>query len=350
MIRPLPIDDLEHVLLHTGEAWESLRGKAVFITGGTGFFGMWLLESFAYANDALNLGARLVVLTRNTAAFVAKAPHLSGRSDIKFLQGDVRDFVFPEERFDFIIHAATDANLTLTRENPGEMLDVVVAGTRHVLAFAEYCGAKDFLLTSSGAVYGPSSDPWKPFPEDWLGAPDSVNPSSSYAEGKRMAELMSVIHCARFGCRAKIARCFAFVGPHLPLDTSYALGNFVRDARAGGPIRIGGDGTPRRSYLYAADLAVWLWVMLLKAPHGRAYNVGSRYDVSIRELAELIAVEIGGDCPVIIGKAPVPGNGASAYVPSVERAAMDLGLVERIPLPEGLRRMNRWLSQCESCF
>lgn len=350
MTSQLPREDLDHVLLHVGSAWESLRGRSIFITGGTGFFGMWLLESFARANDSLMLGARAVVLTRDVAAFSVKAPWLASRDDIRLLPGDVRDFIFPTERFDFVIHAATDASVTLTRENPGEMLDVVVAGTRHVLAFAEYCGAKEFLLTSSGAVYGPSCDPWKPFTEDWLGAPDSVNPASSYAEGKRIAELLSVIHGAKSGFRAKVARCFAFVGPHLPLDGSYALGNFVRDARAGGPIRIGGDGTPRRSYLYAADLAVWLWVLLLRASHGRAYNVGSGHDLSIADLAATIASEIGGDCPVVIGKATVPGNGASAYVPSVERAAMDLGLVERILLPEGLRRMNRWLNQCESGF
>ena len=66
------------------DLWEELRGQRIFITDGTGFFGIWLLESFVHANEKLDLGARVIVLSRNPAAFAAKVPHLAGRSDFEF--------------------------------------------------------------------------------------------------------------------------------------------------------------------------------------------------------------------------------------------------------------------------
>ena len=98
-------DDLDHVLKHTAGLWEELRGRRIFITGGTGFFGCWLLESFAWANDRLGLNASATVLTRNPKSFAAKMPHLAWRSDLIFLEGDVRSFSFPAGKFDFVIHA-----------------------------------------------------------------------------------------------------------------------------------------------------------------------------------------------------------------------------------------------------
>ena len=92
---PLPAEDLDHVLAHTGKLWAGARGARIFITGGTGFFGMWLLESFARATDKMGLGMSAVVLTRDPAAFAAKAPHLTARADLQLLAGDMRDFRFP---------------------------------------------------------------------------------------------------------------------------------------------------------------------------------------------------------------------------------------------------------------
>jgi nucleoside-diphosphate-sugar epimerase len=341
-LKPLPSDDLDHVLAHTRELWAEAAGLSFFITGGTGFFGMWLLESFAHINDMLGLRMRAVVLTRDPVAFAVKAPHLARRSDLQFIQGDVRTFTFPAGRFDYVVHAATEASAKLNDEAPHEMLDAIIGGTRRVLDFAAQCGVKKLLLTSSGAVYGKQPAGITHVSEDYTGAPDPLLPGSAYGEGKRVSEHLCAVHAQRHGYEVKIARCFAFVGPHLPLDAHFAIGNFIRDALRGDAIRIGGDGTPLRSYLYASDLAIWLWRMLFAAPTARAYNVGSAEDFSIRALATEVNQALGTQVAVQIAKEPMPGCPVSRYVPSVQRAETELGLKSLVSLREGIRRTALW--------
>jgi len=331
--------DLDHVLVHTRELWEEVRGQRIFVTGATGFFGCWLLESFAWANDKLKLEAELVALTRNADLFRKKVPYLGSREDIRFHAGDVRDFNFPTGQFSHVIHAATESATQLGAENPQVMFDTVVDGTRRTLEFAKVCGARKFLLTSSGAVYGPQPANLTHVSEEFFGAPDTTNPASAYAEGKRAAELLCVLHSkVNPGLEAKIARCFAFVGPYMALDAHFAIGNFIRDALRGGPIKIGGDGTPYRSYLYAADLAIWLWTILFRGANSRPYNVGSARALTIAETAEAVQRVFQGKPVIEIAQKPTPGKAPSRYVPDVSRAEKELGLREWVSLDDAIDR------------
>ncbi len=322
--------------------WEKIRGARIFITGGTGFFGCWLLESFIYANDKFGLNAKAVVLTRDYEAFYKKAEHLATHPDVQFHIGDVRNFEFPNFKFSYIIHAATDTNSKLNKENPLLMIDTIVEGTRRMLEFANHCGAKRFLLTSSGAVYGKQPSDLSHIPEDYPGAPDSTQHASAYGEAKRLAELMCSIFQRKYDLEISIARCFAFVGPYLPLNVHFAVGNFIQDGLAGGPIYVSGDGTHYRSYLYAADLAIWLWTILFRGVPGEAYNVGSEDAITIRDLANEVAVSFPNTLKVIIAKSPTPGRPAERYVPSVKKARENLGLYPWIKLKEALHRTVKW--------
>jgi dTDP-glucose 4,6-dehydratase len=334
--------DLDHILEHTKALWENLREKKVFVTGGTGFFGKWLLESFLWANDQLKLDAQMHVLSRSPDSFKTKYPHFAKAPGIRFHQGDVRDFEFPHERFDFIIHAATDASSQLNAENPLLMVDTIVEGTRRTLEFARHCGAKRLLLTSSGAVYGKQPPDLSNIPEDYQGAPDPVQPASAYGEAKRLAELFCSIYQKEYDLKITIARCFAFVGPYLPIDIHYAIGNFIRDGLAGGPIYVSGDGTPYRSYLYSADLATWLWTILFRGTPGEAYNVGSKDAISIKDLAYEVAASFPNSPKVVIAKSPAPGKPVERYVPSTKKARESLGLDSWIDLKETLNKTIKW--------
>ncbi len=329
-------DDLDHILAHTEGMWEELRGQRVFITGGSGFFGCWLLETFAWANERLKLGAEAVVLTRDAARFADKLPTIAGYCSIRLLQGDVGSFEFPEARFSHIIHAALDYSA------PIDLFLGVVGGVSRTLDFALHCGAQRYLFTSSGAVYGRQPLELSHVGEDYFGAPDTMRPASAYGEAKRASEFLCAAYHAKHGLETTIARGFAFVGPYLPLDGGSAIGNFIGDALAGEPIKLNGDGTPLRSYLYGADLAIWLWTILFRGQPARPYNIGAEPTYSIAQVARMVAEEVNPGSEVQIAEKADPARVPERYVPSTKRARAELGLEEWIDVREGIRRTAAW--------
>ena len=339
---PLSVADLNHVLTHTAYLWDELRNQGIFITGGTGFFGTWLTESFVHINRTLNLNAHATLLTRSPRAFTRKCPHLASDPAITLLEGDVRNFSYPDGDFGFVIHAATEASALQLAENPDEMLTTILEGTDRALQFAATHGTRKLLFTSSGAVYGRQSPEVTHIPEDYITSENDLADLNVYGRGKRTAEEMCTQCATQYPIEIKIARCFAFVGPHLPLDAHFAIGNFIRDALAHRPIAIAGDGTPLRSYLYAADLAIWLWTILFRAPSVVPFNVGSEDAISIATLAHTITATLNPSLPINIAKQPVPGAPPAQYVPSTQRAQQLLGLKQHIPLNEAIRRTAAW--------
>ena len=279
------------------------------------------------------------VLSRDPEAFRTSAPSLANAEGVSLTGGDVRNFTFPEGGFDTVIHAATDVSAEL---EPEDLFDTCIAGTRRVLDLAVGAGTQDFLLISSGAVYGRQPPDVLRVSETYAGAPDPLLLGSAYGEGKRASEWLCAATRARTGMRVRSARCFAFVGPYLPLDKHFAIGNFINAALEGREIIIQGNGTPLRSYLYAADMAAWLCAVLIKGRSGAAYNIGADAEISIGELAHRVARLLESSSLVrILGKhdskAPV-----ERYVPDNRLALTELCLSAPIPLDEAIIRTASW--------
>lgn len=346
---PIIAEDIRGVLSRTQALWPDLKGASIFLTGATGFFGIWLLETLLAANREFSLGCQVIALSRAPDRFATKAPHVAHDPAVTWLTGDVRDFAFPAGPVTHVIHAATESTTNLNASDPQAMFDVCVEGTRRVLALASERNVHRLLFTSSGAVYGQQPPELSHMPESFRGGPDPLDRKNAYAEGKRAAEFLCGL-AAGDGrlSHAVIARCFAFVGPHLPLDVHFAIGNFIRDAINGGPIRVHGDGTPFRSYLYAADLAEWLVTILLHGTSGKAYNVGSEEAVSISDIAGRVAA-LGTQvwpsrprCEVTIAISPQARVQPSRYVPCCALAREELGLRAATPLSTSIYRTLLW--------
>ncbi len=340
--------DLDQVLVQTEGLWEELRGQRLFVTGGTGFLGCWLLESFIWANQKLSLGASAVVLTRRAAAFRNRFPYLANHPSVELLEGDVRSFDFPSGHYSHVIHAATEAPTKDLDDKPLLKFDTMVKGTERVLEFARQSGVRKLLLTSSGAVYGKQPPELTHIAETYLGSPETTNPKWVNGEGKRASEMLCALYAAQYGLEPKIARCFSFVGPYLQLDFHYAIGSFIRNALQGQRIQAHGDGSPYRSYLYASDLATWLWTILVRGQSCRAYNVGSENGVTIGELATLVSGAVSPKVDVEIRRPRTTKGPAERYVPSTQRAQVELGLRESMDLPHAIEQTLDWYTAVRS--
>lgn len=335
------IQDLESIYARTLDIWLGLAGARLFISGGTGFIGCWLLESLIYSATRLQLDIHATVLTRNANAFRVKSPHLANSSYVTLIEGDVCTFSFPAGKFTHAIHAATDASADLNEKNPLQMYKTVVDGTSRLLEFATEKNIPKTLFLSSGAVYG--QQPWEMtnVSESYLGGPNCVDPRATYAEGKRAAEMLCAIFDKQFGMHVVIARIFALLGPYLPLSIHFAAGNFIRDVIDGREIVIKGNGKPVRSYLYASDLTVFLWHLLLKGESCKPYNVGSSEGVSISDLAKTISATLGGKTPKILGAEDIGWN-PGRYVPSTVLIEDELNLKRTVDLKNSILRTAIW--------
>ena len=326
-------------------SFDQLKDGHIFLTGGTGFIGTWILEAIRFVNDSQGANIQVTILTRNPENFHAKYQHLFEHPNFHYLAGDVIKLPYEKlqgtTQFTHLIHAATDASAELNEVNPLQMFDTVVLGTRQILDFAVKQKISKVLYLSSGAAYGQQAPGVDFVAEDSMSAPDCLSPKNTYAEGKRASEMLCSIYGKQFGCNIVVARIFALLGPLLNLNIHFAAGNFIRDAISGNKISVSGDGRPERSYLYPSDLVVWLLAMLTHGRPGAAYNAGSEEGISIADLAKLTSNLIGNHGYEVLGLTDSGWN-PGRYVPSNQLIQDQLSVKQTVDLAEAIKRTAYW--------
>lgn len=333
----LPEADLDEVAARLGPDEDALRDRTILVTGGTGFFGRWIVESLLHVEGRRRLGLRLVLLSRDVATARARFAHCRGSSVLTFVEGDVRSPPSMPVPIDLVLHGAASSDARSNRADPDGVVATIVDGTRAVLALARTGGASRVLFISSGAVYGEVGASRLLVDESTPSALDPLDPTATYGVAKACAEHLCALASRDESFEVPVARCFAFLGPLLPLDAHFAAGNFLRDALAGRAITIQGDGTSVRSYLYPTDLVVALVRVLVRGRGGRAYNVGSDVPVSIAELGETIA-DLGGTTVRILGRVDTTTAVRSRYVPDVTRLRSELAFDPAVSLRDAIAR------------
>ena len=310
----------------------TLSGRRLFVTGGTGFLGRCLLDYFIEAADLHGPDFEVTVLSRRPAEFLASHPYYNGRAWLRFVEGDLGQLPPVHARlFTDVIHAAADTHSSAA---PLAWLDQLVGGTRNVLDFAVANDVERLLFLSSGAAYGPQPPGVSALREDATLAPPTTDPHALYGQGKRFAEHLCTLYQQQFKLNCIVARCFAVLSEHMPLEGPYAAANFIRDALEGRDIQIRGDGSAVRTYIHGRDAAHWLVTLLRRGRAGEIYNVGSNVPVSILALAQAIAAQAALPVNVVIRNAVAPGPRA-VYIPSIEKASQ-LGLRIETPLHDAI--------------
>lgn len=309
--------------------------EQVLLTGGTGFFGRALLRYHLARRQEDRLS--IVVLSRQPEKFQAAYPELSACSGLTFRKGDIQNRASLPwgGSFSHVLHAATDSTLGPSL-SPLQRFQQILEGTTNILDLAVASGARRFLLTSSGGIYGPQPSDLEAIPEDWRGSPPMDEPSTAYSQAKRAAEHLCALYRQAHGLETVIARCFAFVGQDLPLNAHFAIGNFIQDALSAEQITVAGDGTPLRTYLDQSDLAHWLWTLMNEGLDGETYNVGSDRVISIAELAYLVRDLIAQEKSVHILGVADPTAARNRYVPSISKIQARHGLRPEMTLEQAI--------------
>lgn len=331
-------NDLADIAGFDTSLWQSLKGKKIFATGCTGFIGAWIFHSFLYCNEKFSLNAELILLTRNKEKLLKAYPILSN-SSVTIHQGDIIDFVLPDGKFDYLIHGATEVAIMQAGNDHSGFLDNAYLGTKRVIELSKRSGVERVLFLSSGAAYGPQPMEMKLFEESYLGAPPSNIASSSYGEAKRFAEQM-LFNEASF--KTVSARIFASCGPFLPLQSKFAFSNFMESCLKGQDIVINDNGKTTRSYLYASDMTLWLWHLLIKGAAGEIYNVGSDQEITIRELADKIKQVLASSNKIqVLGT----GDNFNRYIPSAKKMHAQFNISQKVSLENAIIKTSQFLKE-----
>lgn len=273
------------------KCFTDIDGARILLTGGTGFVGKWMLQTAKIAQENSATKIEIVVPTRRLSSDHVQTAIAIGCPHVSWIEADFMNDQLDFGHIDMIIHAATPASAQLNAENPAEMLQINVETMESVLRYAS--DNKPLLFTSSGAVYGTQPQTVRHIAEGYVEPNPSTEHHNAYAQGKLIAERMCRESGSSGQCSPIIARLFAFGGEHLPRDTHFAIGNFIQNALSHQPIVIRGDGQARRSYLYGADMATWLWSALAYGETESPFHIGSEHSVSILELAQIVATVSG---------------------------------------------------------
>ena len=287
MVRNFSSELTDHHLNRLIKAINQLSGSRVLLTGGTGFVGKWLIETAKIACENGATKFEIIVPTRDLKTKHVDDTKAIGFKNLSLVEGDILSETLNFGSIDSIIHAATPASAKLNSENPSEMLRINEVAMHSVLKYAH--NQTPLLFTSSGAVYGEQSQSVSHIAEGEIKPNPPLNQMNAYARGKQIAEKLCLDAGAQKICDPKIARLFAFSGHYLPRDTHFAIGNFIQNVLDRKPIFINSDGQSRRSYLYGADMATWLWCAVVERDVVQPLHVGSERSISILELAQIVA-------------------------------------------------------------
>jgi nucleoside-diphosphate-sugar epimerase len=344
IVRTIRQDCLDSLKLQP-DLVKRLAHHRIAVIGGTGFIGTWIAETVAAINDETDAKVRLDVLGRSVNAWAVANPHLASRSDIQIKAVDVRStFELPRD-VTLVLFAAGVADPRIHASEPFQVHETALFGISNALiATSRLELLHRFVNISSGLVVGETAHR-NPLKEVEIGPLDFTRVHNAYAESRRFTESLVSAYTSQYRIPVSTARAFTFVGPFQALDAPWALNNFMRDALSGQDIRLHGDGSTRRSYLYGSDAAAWLLRMLIEGVDNAVYNLGGAIPVSHAKLAELVA-ERTIPRPRLVIKSQLSASGRGHdFFPDLQFVQTKLDLRQAFETEQSIDRTLQWHAQ-----
>lgn len=326
----LPINDLENIAERVQDIWP--KQQSILITGGTGFFGRWLVESIAFVEEKLKSENKYIVISRQKSLDLEQKIPVFKKGFFEFVEADLQDLESLNDPVDFVIHAASD--VVGIKSGKCDFASILKA-TQNLIGVLQNKKLKKFLYVSSGGVY---SDSETGHIESELSTDDllKLNMNSkpeSYAYAKINSEKAVIQSALKWPIQ--IVRCFSFVGPYA--DSSMAVMQFLQQKLTSNLITVQSPNVVR-SFMYPTDLVVGLIQALYKSDLPQILNLGSERSITLKEVAEKINA-IGP-----LGTVQIKENvnqislAGRCYYPDITLAKKELGFVPSIDLDLALQK------------
>jgi dTDP-glucose 4,6-dehydratase/UDP-glucuronate decarboxylase len=328
-----------------GEALGALEGRTVLLSGGAGFIGAAMLDALVRLNrDRFTHPARVLVFDNFVTGVPARLRRLAGDPNIEIVQGDITRDLEVREPFQYAIHAASIASPIVYRAKPLLTADVNVWGLRRMLDLAvAQPDFESFLFFSTSEIYGDPDPEHIPTPEDYRGYVSCTGPRACYDESKRFGETLAVIFHQEFGLPIRSVRPFNVYGAGQRLDDGRIIPDLVGAASRGEPLVLHSDGRATRSFCYVSDAIAGFFLAMLKGRPGEAYNIGNDEEVSIGQVADLVARIAGTKVTHKASADPhYLTDNPQRRCPDLTRSRTHLGYQPRVSLEDGLKRTLRW--------
>ena len=323
--------ETEEILRNLGDISKSIEDKNVLVTGGAGFLGSWICEVL------VEQGAKVTCLDNLISGLKSNISHLVDKDNFKFIQHDVTQPIFFDEKLDVVMHLASRASPFEFEKYPIQILKANTLGIWVALGIAKKYKAR-FLYTSTSEIYGAAAE--IPTSEEYRGNVNPVGPRSCYDEAKRCGESYVIAYKLQHGLDTRIARIFNTYGPRMRAEGVYGrvIPRFIEQALSNKPMTIFGDGSQTRSFCYVTDQVEGLLKLAFSVgAKGEVVNIGNEKEMSILELAKLVKELTNSSSEVEFH--PLPEDDPPRRKPDITKAKEILDWEPKIGLKKGLERV-----------